>query len=135
MCFVLCFHVVMYAYFSSLHSAPHVMWIDNYSKIFRVNNLTEASGPYRDCLWTGEGIHKYIGAETVDMNFSKDEKGIVIPIMPDDMFIHSTHLLYACTKVDDAGSKWYDKSNVKRYSINNIPLTFIVVSYMHMLFC
>jgi hypothetical protein len=112
--------------FSTIRSRPHVMWVDNFSKIYRVNHHTEDAGAYRDALWTGEAIHVYNGAQPIDISISRDEHNNVIPIMPDNMFDKRTHLLYACSKVDALGHMLYNNSLVKHYKVNNVPLKPVI---------
>jgi hypothetical protein len=105
-----------------LRSKPHVMWVDNFSKLYRVMHNTEDVGAYHDCLWTGEAIHMYTGGLQIDMSQRFHDDGSIISIMPDNMFDKSPNLLYACTKVDALGSTLWSTSTVKVYGVNNIPL-------------
>jgi hypothetical protein len=101
---------------------PHVMWVDNFSKIYRINHITMDSGAYRDCLWTGEAIHRYTGRAAVSMNVMHDRNGQVVPIMPRDMFEQQPRLIAASQAVDAMGSRLYESSLVLGYNVCNIPL-------------
>ena len=61
----------------------HVLWYDNFSKIYRIHSPNTVSGVYHSCLWTGVALHKYNGP-ILDMRCQVNDQGSTISVTLDE---------------------------------------------------
>ena len=97
-----------------------VKWVDNFSKCYAVAMQGAGSGAFKDCNWTGRGMKVYQGPD-VDITLLREA-------MPDDMFEAKTvqAVLASIKGAMRRGWHVYDRSIVKTFRVNNIPLKPIV---------
>jgi hypothetical protein len=109
---------------------PHVLWYDNFSKVYRIHAPTTTTGVYHSCLWTGVALHKYKGPP-VDMSVHSNADGEVISVMPPDLLADKDVVLNSIQYLMNQGCKYYDKSLVKKHNVNNIPLKAMINDPQH----
>ena len=103
----------------------HVLWYDNFSKIYRIHSPNTIKGVYHSCLWTGVALHKYNGP-VLDMRCQIDDQGSTISVMPPDLFIEQDIVVNSIKYIMQQGFNYYDNSYCKKYNVNNIPLKAII---------
>ena len=112
---------------------PHVLWVDNFSKVFRKSIPTSSDGTYNSCLWTGYAA--FVAADTrVQMTLMHSPSGQTIPGMPQDICSPS------CVRQVKAGIEYvftgirnhYDRSLVLEYDVRNIPPKIDTKRHIHM---
>ena len=103
-----------------------VKWIDNFSKCYAVAMQGAASGAFKDCNWTGRALKVYQGPH-LDITLTS-------AAMPNDLFEATTvqTVLASIRRVMRHGWLLYDRSIVKRFRVNNIPLKPVVDPVEHM---
>ena len=100
----------------------HVLWVDNFSKVFRKSIPTTSTGTYNSCLWTGYAAF-VVDDHRVNTALITDRRGLLIHGMPLEPCNEETVI-----QVNE-GLKWvhntmrsyYDVSTVKRYDVRNVP--------------
>jgi hypothetical protein len=105
---------------------PHVVWIDNFSKMFRMKLATMSKKNLQDALWTGIALRQYMGPP-VDMSVVT-KRGFNVSAMPDDPFVLIPQMLdRLCTisAADDRGTMphLYDSSYLIKWGVNSVPVT------------
>lgn len=107
---------------SVIMQRPHVLWLDNFSKMYAVAVQNIASGSYSSCLWTGHGVHQYEGPA---VNLSLDiggARGVPYPLCSDTR----VNRLQAAMRCIDGVDKYHMSSICHRYGVNRIPLKPVV---------
>ena len=83
--------------------APHVLWLDNFSKGYAMSVPNLKKTAYASCLWTGIAVHRYVG-EPVDLTVH--EGSVAFPlntIIPQRWHIA---LKKGMEELDKKGPKW-----------------------------
>ena len=101
-------------------SGNHVVWLDNFSRIYATQIPTEEAKSWRQCLWTGYAALKYNGPE-VDLHIHRDEDGKFLSAMPMNL-VQMSFVLFDIIADVDKHSSILDRSMVQRWRVNNIPL-------------
>ena len=70
---------------------PHVLWLDNFSKIIARSVPSIRDGVYSQCLWTGVALFTHPNVQ-IDTSIQKIDNKIV-PAMPDTLFVHKASVL------------------------------------------
>ena len=101
-------------------SGNHVVWLDNFSRIYATQIPTEEAKSWRQCLWTGYAALKYNGPE-VDLHIHRDEDGKFLSAMPMNL-VQMSFVLFDIIADVDKHSSILGRSMVQRWRVNNIPL-------------
>lgn len=101
---------------------PHVLWVDNFSKVFRKSIPRAADGTYNSCMWTGYAA--FVAEDSnVQTTLLVAPNGRTVPGMPSEL----------CSAVSVARVKegieyvhadlrtQYDGSVVLLYDVRNVP--------------
>lgn len=115
---------VLYALFREVMSGSFVLWMDNYSHIYRIQHLIRKTGPYRSCLWAGEAVHQYHCPDhPVSLNYISDPRtNRRVLAMPPDLFHELDSIKITLARRDGEGNRYYDSSLCVKYKVNNVPL-------------
>ena len=103
---------------STVKQQPHVLWLDNFSKMYAVAVQNIASGSYSSCLWTGHGVHQYEGP-VVDLSLGVRAVRGVPQHLFSEVRVNRTR---TAIRLVDAVEKYHVKSICHRYSVNRVPL-------------
>jgi hypothetical protein len=101
---------------------PHVLWVDNFSKVFRKSIPVAANGTYNSCLWTGYAAF-VVEESMVSKSLMTTAHGHTVPGMPNDLCAPSTIRLvkdgieYVHTNIRNH----YERSVVLKYDVRNVP--------------
>ena len=94
------------------------MWWDNFSKTYACGLQGIDSGAYRSALWTGTGVHEYVG-DAVDISVNLESPGMPSKLaLPDQRSV----LKAAMTRCDDGGELRWKKSLVHKLDVRRLPL-------------
>ena len=111
----------------------HVLWVDNFSKVFRKSIPAASSGTYNSCLWTGYAAF-VVHDPTVKTTLVATPSGRILPGMPLDPCVTAN-----VTQVNDGLTyehadmrTYYDRSTVKEYDVRNVPPKIDTKRYVHM---
>jgi hypothetical protein len=115
----------------SLQAAPHVQWLDNFSKFRRHSAPTIAKDVFSSCLWTGSTINEYVGPP-VDVAVRYNQAGSVICAMPDNILDTREAVSNGIRAIHDEGAHYFPVSLVKKYNILNVPLKIDVAAFPSM---
>ena len=101
---------------------PHVLWVDNYSKVFRKSVPTTNKGRYNTCLWTGYAAF-VCDTPNIQTTLLKNRDGMVIPGMPDNLCSEESvdQVKAGITFVSNNIRKYYYESVVLQYDVANVP--------------
>jgi hypothetical protein len=119
---------------SILKSECHVIWVDNFSKVYQMKIPNMDIGVWHDCLWTGVAIREFVPVEprysnlslAIDMQPGDDSNA-----MPNDLFHRMKKFLASAKQITDSTMFVYDTSIVTRYNVRNVPLKPIVDAVAH----
>ena len=100
----------------------HVLWVDNFSKVFRKSIPTSSTGTYNSCLWTGYAAF-VVDDDRVKTSILKNHRGQIVQGMPTDpcdaerviQVIDGLQYVHADMR------SYYDGSTVKRFDVRNVP--------------
>ena len=106
------------------------MWIDNFSKIISRSVPSFNGGVFSQCLWTGSALFNHPDSNIDDK--VKYSDGQVVAAMPDDLFNHKDYVMSVIKYMTDRGRTYFDKSLVKKYTINNVPLKVNIQKFPQM---
>ena len=97
----------------------HVLWWDNFSKMYAVALQSISKGAFKSCLWTGFAMKKYIGRPFPEWQYDIGKRG-----MEKNLFTDSVLNDLKATMRQVGEEKWNYLSNsiVRRYGVNSIPL-------------
>lgn len=100
----------------------HVLWVDNFSKVFRKSIPTSSTGTYNSCLWTGYAAF-IVDDHRVNTTIITNHHGQKIHGMPidpcDDESV--TRVIEGLRYVHADMRSYYDSSTVKCFDVRNIP--------------
>lgn len=110
-----------------MENEPYAIWLDNFSKLYRVKMTSIQTGTMKTCLWTGIALKRFAYPSTVDLSHKRDEAGWIIPAMPTDPFEHM-HVLKELLRQQNREHapnvpKLYDGSLMRRWGAWSVPLT------------
>ena len=96
---------------------PHTIWFDNFSKSYANAMPTLEAGARTGCLWTGQGLHNYVGPAI-------DTRKNTYPGMPASLFAPSmiSRLKSSMQAVDSEKYRYFSRSLCKKYNVNRVPL-------------
>ena len=95
----------------------NVIWMDNFSKFYAIAIQTLGSGAFKDCLWTGQGLHVYVG-QAVDTSI---QPGLFA--MPLCLNLRAQDVMNLMKQIEDTeGDMYFENSICYRYGVNRIPL-------------
>ena len=94
------------------------MWLDNFSKFYAVAIQGVSTGAFSDCLWTGQGVHKYVGPP-VDTKIQAGMRGMPVKLCSKSNRDAVEELIITC---ENRSWRYFAGSVVKRYNVNRIPL-------------
>ena len=101
---------------------PHVLWVDNFSKVFRKSIPRASDGTYNSCLWTG--FAAFVAPDSnVKSTLMKMPSGHIVPGMPSRIgSVTSIRQVKAgIVYVHSNIRTYYDQSVVLRYDVRNVP--------------
>ena len=113
---------IVYAH-SRVCTVPHVLWFDNFSKMFRHTMTTMSRATLADALWTGLAIRQY-AFPGISMNIMM-RRGFPVTAMPDDPFEHVAPMLATMMQVTEVKGNMpllYDDSMYVRWGVNRVPV-------------
>ncbi len=103
----------------------HVIWYDNFTKykysLRQIPDMEE--GSVKSQLWTGRAFRA--SRVQVDMSVRRDQRGCVIPAMPDDPLIHLVDVSIACrthSPTTRADMQLHETCLLSRWQVYNVPL-------------
>ena len=101
---------------------PHVLWVDNFSKVFRKSIPTVDRGTYNSCLWTGYAAF-VIKDSIVQTSLLTDHNRQIIYGMPNDLCSVDgvRRVKEGIAHVHSDIRSHYERSLVLQYDICNIP--------------
>lgn len=103
-----------------VETKPHVIWLDNFSKIYGRQVPSINLGAWADCLWTGVALRQYTGKVPVSMNVQLKE-GTVVPAMPTNLFDKEDEF-QACWDSALADLTYRSKSKLVKWVIRTVPI-------------
>ena len=109
---------------------PHVIWLDNFSKIIARSVPSLRGGVFSQCLWTGVALFTHPNPNINDKIRYSDNN--VIPAMPDSIFTHRESVIDTIKYVIGNDHDYFQRSLVNKYQVNNIPLKVDVKRYPDM---
>jgi hypothetical protein len=108
---------------------PHVLWIDNFSKMYRKAMADMAKKVLQDALWTGIAMRKYMRDDVTLNVMWKTTAGFaprVIAAMPADPFEDIVEMLTAMTDMtqDEDGNMplLFKTSMFSAWGVNKVPI-------------
>jgi hypothetical protein len=117
---------------SQIHHIPireaidgvHVVWIDNFSKMYRKQMASIERSVLADALWTGVAARKFTldGVSTNVMH----ARGFVVPAMPDDILRDLNEMFQLMTLFTTEEGNMpmlFDQSLMTRWGVNTVPVT------------
>ena len=100
----------------------HVLWVDNFSKVFRKSIPTSSTGTYNSCLWTGYAAF-VVDDDRVKTSILKNHRGQIVHGMPTDPCDAGrvSQVIDGLQYVHADMRSYYDGSTVKRFDVRNVP--------------
>ena len=100
----------------------HVLWVDNFSKVFRKSIPTSSTGTYNSCLWTGYAAF-VVDDDRVKTSILKNHRGQIVQGMPTDPCDAErvSQVIDGLQYVHADMRSYYDGSTVKRFDVRNVP--------------
>lgn len=105
-----------------VEKGPHTVWIDNFSKVHGCKIPNIDIGAWRDCLWTGVALKKYVGAVPVSTAVQVDPEGNIVPAMPDDLFEKERRFVKLFDRHKVTATSYQTDSLVRQWKVNTVPL-------------
>jgi hypothetical protein len=108
-----------------VRTLPHVIWIDNFSKMFRMKLASISKKNLQDALWTCVALRQYMGPAVSMTVVTK--RGFDVSAMPDDPFELMPQMINRLLEVSAADARGtmprlYDSSYLVRWGVNQIPV-------------
>ena len=108
-----------------IRTLPHVVWLDNFSKMFRMKLANISRKNLQDALWTGVALRQYMGP-AVSMSVVT-RRGFDVSAMPDDPFELMPQMVTRLLEVsaaDDRGTMphLFDSSYLTKWGVNAVPV-------------
>ena len=94
-----------------METLPHVIWWDNFSKLYATSIPNNERKAWADCLWTGVGLHICDGPP-VTLDVTYDDAGQVDNIMPLQLDDVSPLFDQEIQELDAEGEYYLDNSLV-----------------------
>ncbi len=103
----------------ALSSRSHVQWWDNFSKTYAVSVHRVEVGAYRDCQWTGRGLHELDAPQDL---LRVDALGLN-QAMVSDLFLPEIEAAFRREfgLVQAQDSTWRGQSLCVRFKVNTVP--------------
>ena len=98
----------------------HVLWLDNFSRIYATQLPSIEVSSWRECLWTGYAALRYDGP-AIDMAIRRNNNNEIIRAMPLSI-VQMSFMLYDDMADVDRHKSILAASMVERWQVNNIPL-------------
>jgi len=109
-----------------LELQPHVAWIDNFSKNWRVRMVGLTPDAMKRCLWTCVAYKKFAYPLEVSMAHMHSSNGKVIPAMPTNAFegmVDFVQIMKSHTQEADGSMLFlYDTSLLTTWDCNRVPI-------------
>ena len=108
--------------FRKIVKMAHVLWVDNFSKVFRKSIPTSSTGTYKSCLWTGYAAF-IVDDDRVNTTIITNHRGLPVHGMPSDPCDAErvTEVVAGLQYVHADMRSYYDSSTVKRFDVRNVP--------------
>ena len=110
-----------------METEPHVIWLDNFSKMFRTRMGSMGVDSINKMLWTGIAIKRFTQNPLETDAVMRDELGIVIPATAADPFVFTRSLIDLLETYTQTLSKAYVESHsnslMVRWNAHTVPLT------------
>ena len=108
--------------FRKIVKMAHVLWVDNFSKVFRKSIPTSSTGTYNSCLWTGYAAF-IVDDDRVNTTIITNHRGLPVHGMPSDPCDAErvTEVVAGLQYVHADMRSYYDSSTVKRFDVRNAP--------------
>ena len=104
----------------AVQSGPHVIWVDNFSKILSRSVPTEQKGLYTSALWTG--VAAFSGStDGIDDSVRVDINGDVVPAMPDNIMEYRDAVKVGVIFTMRKGQFLFTNSLCTTYDVRTIP--------------
>ena len=103
---------------------PYVMWMDNFSKMYRIKVADMRRANLADCLWTGVAVRQYMGAAKVSMTCLLD-RGFHVDAMPPYPLARLGKLIQTMEDVCTENGEMkclFDTSKLTTWGVNRIPI-------------
>ena len=112
-------HIYIYTH-RDVQSGPHVIWIDNFSKILSRAIPSEQKGLYTSALWTGVAAFSGNTAD-IDDSVRVDNQGDIVPAMPDNLLQYKDAVASGVRATMRKGQFLYTDSLCNQYDVRTIP--------------
>lgn len=114
--------------FRTLEARPHLMWFDNFSKLFARTMPDISNGVVSQCLWTGVALMEWKGDADLTLNRVHYGNGEYMSASPPRLFTayFDRCCIEAVIELDGAGMFYLDNSICVQYNVNNVPCKPVV---------
>ena len=107
-------------------SEPHIVWIDNFSKLYLARMIEMEKHHLQKLLWSGIAVKRFVFPDEVSDAVMHDDTGFVIPAVAADPFKYLLRLslLLSSMTQDHEGEplKLLDGSLMRKWSAQSVPL-------------
>lgn len=118
--------VMLYLLCREVICQPHTIWLDNFSKTYRLIKVELRRGAVALSLWAAEGVHRYYQpcytSEMVNMNLMHDRNDEIIPALPDNFMSCEDQVSLLLQRAHNLGEDLYRTSLVGILNTNNVPI-------------
>ena len=106
-----------------LKEKPHLIWLDNFAKLYYSSKPTIKHGSHQNCLWTGVATVQWDGWSNISLDVVSYPDGSEMSAMPLNMGTSymNQHVKGLLRAADANGDFHLDNSIVRRYNVNNVP--------------
>ena len=113
-------YICKHLHYRYVQSGPHVIWIDNFSKILSRSIPSEQKGLYTSALWTGVAA---FSGDTADLDdgVRVDGQGDIVPAMPDNLLQYNDAVMNGIRATMRTGQYLYSNSLCEQYDVRTIP--------------
>ena len=109
-----------------MDTEPHVIWLDNFSKMFRTRMGSMGADSMHKMLWTGVAIKRFPHTPPETCDVMRDASGFVIPAMASNPFVYIPELVDLLTTYTQTGTMDYipvhGTSLMVRWNAHQVPL-------------
>ena len=107
---------------------PHIVWLDNFSKLYYRTKPDVDNGTLHHGLWSGVALIEWDGASDVSLKVVRFQDGSVMSALPPRLFtcLFDRYTTSSLADVDSQGMNMLDNSICSRYNVNNVPLKPVV---------
>ena len=92
---------------------------------------TTGKDVFSSCLWTGCAAFSTDNTQ-LDMSIKYSPNGQIVPAMPDDLLVGRDTVVEGIRYTLRNCRKYYERSEVKRYDVRNIPLKIDTKKFPHL---